>query len=189
MDLIFNKKCPICLEKSGDFFTLSCLHKIHLECCNNLINLKCPLCQEIVKNYPEDIQKNIEKNIISYRKELEEEDREYAARTYSDSYSQIINNIITPQMEIAAAVEYLRDNEIPLICIPEKIEITFYQNQPVPEKGVIFRTIIDTILGYILDHISDYEDDEGFLEEEENPFLFEDLILESRGLNIKIRKL
>jgi hypothetical protein len=201
MNITFNKKCPICLEKNGDLFVLSCLHKIHLDCCRNLVSLKCPLCQENVKNYPENIEAEINNNSKKYKQECEEEDREQLIRSYADAYSQISNERITPQMEIAAAVEYLRDHDIPMRFIPEKIEVTFYSNQPLPPRGMLFRTIIDTVLGYVIEK-SNFEDlnsehpssegcsDEGCSEFlEGNIFEEEDSVLESRGLNIRIRKI
>lgn len=203
MNVTFNKKCPICLEKNGELFDLSCLHKIHLGCCRSLVNLKCPLCQEIVKNYPENIKNEIENNQQKYKQECEEEDRAQLIRTYAESYSQLSNERITPQMEIVAAVEYLRDHDIPMRFIPEKIEITFYQNQPFPPRGVLFRVIIDTVLGYVIEEYSkeDFHDltvetsssslneTSSFENEESSPFENEDLILENRGLNIRIRRI
>lgn len=196
MSFFFNKKCPICLEKGGDMFGLECLHRLHLECCKNLSSLECPLCRKIINNFPSWLNELIEKNIS---KNKEESDRNEFSRTYSNFIYELSNLLIhpTPQMEVIMAVDYLRENDIPLRYIPEVVSITFFKDQPSFEVGFIFCRIVDSILEEILKDIDSVEEDdlldlsrEGVLEDHpENPFLEEDNILETINRKIRVRKI
>lgn len=194
-NFVFNKKCPICLEKTEEMFTLDCLHKIHLDCCLNLNSFQCPLCRHQINNFPETIKEAIEKNIIKYKEDLEREDRDNILRTINENYSSIISNlptISTPQLEIVYALSYLVDNGIPLRYIPEVVSVTLYSNQPKPQPGFFFGVVVDAIIKKITEGIfEENEEDEENEEEddEEDPFLEENILYEDVKRNVRVRTL
>jgi len=180
--LTFNEKCPVCLEKDGDFFSLGCLHKIHLECCENLRSMECPLCRRYMEELPECLQ---EKIIETSKKEEEirlQEEREELSRTYINTHQTFLLHRPTPQMEAIAALDFLRENGIPMFYLPITIEITLFRNNPLPHPGIIFQTILRMILDKIAEDCIDVDleeedDEECFFEEDDNQ------------RNIRVRKL
>lgn len=180
--LSFNEKCPICLEKDGDFFTLGCMHKIHLECCEYLNSLDCPLCRRCMQDLPECLREKITENAKKEEENRIQEEREELSRTYLHTHQSILVFRPTPQMEAISALDYLRENGIPMFYLPSIIEITFFGNNPLPPPGAIFQTII----GMVLDKIEkDCTDDEGEESSDDDCFFEEDDV----ERKVRIRKI
>lgn len=184
-----NKKCPICLEKTGEMFSLDCFHKVHLDCCLNLISFECPLCRKKINNFPDVVKEAIDKNIIKYKDQVEKEERDTILREINENYSSVVSNLPhlpTPQLEIISALTYLIDNGIPLRYIPEVVSVTFYTGQPRPQLGFFFGVIIDLITKKINDDLEgDYDEDD----DDEDPFLEENITLENTMRNVRVRTL
>lgn len=171
--LAFNEKCPICLEKDGSFFSLGCLHKIHLECCENLESLDCPLCRRRMEELPECLRERILENAKKEEENRLSEERAEIVRTYLNAHQDMLASRPTPQMEAIGALDFLRENGIPFFFLPSIIQITLSRNAPLPPSGVIFHTILKMILEYIERECDEgdseeiEEDEECFFEEEE----------------------
>lgn len=153
----YNKKCPICLEKCGEFFFLPCNHKLHLECCIKLTSLDCPLCRTIMSNLPDDLKTIIEDNIQKYKDETNEMERVELSNRYINAIRGFLTFQPTPQMEAIAALDYLRENGIPLQFLPPIIEITLFNNYMI---GTFFNCIINMVISMINETISDNESDD-----------------------------
>lgn len=154
-----NDNCPICLESEGDLYPLSCLHHIHLDCCEGLLKLQCPICRAEIINLPPSIVKTIEANANKYKDECDEESRQNIIR-----HLRTNTNVNTQQLEAASALNFLHEFGIPHNYIPQLVYINLGQESPRPPPGVIFETIIGQSIERIKERlISDEIDDEALL--------------------------
>lgn len=197
----FNKECPICLEsedrkENGNMLILSCLHRIHSKCSEGLTNLKCPLCQQMVINWPPKIQTKIIKNGKRVKKEVEDEEREVLIQE-QQRQQEYINRLRLyinppPKVEIIAALEYLRDQEIPERYIPRNITIARQRNRNNMQPGVLFMTIVSQVLNKINEEIPDINENLTNSDDSDNedPFEFENdqLSIQNPNLNVKFEE-
>lgn len=168
-----DEKCPICLESTEDLFELSCHHKIHLECLNNVPGSTCVICRQEMENLPSEILEKVRSNEKEYKNELEEEDRLLAERS-----SLQLGNLFSvyirppPNIEIRYALLYLKSHGVPLRYIPSSIKIHCPRNHPNPPPGVFFSTLVGHTLQKMKEDISGLEEDHETSESdsEDDPF-------------------
>lgn len=138
--------CPVCLDESNtNLFSLSCLHKIHLECIKKSIKLECPLCRKKPLNLPIPIQKQINKNASQYKEEVEEDNRRQAMESIID------DNFLPPiELEIPMALKYLNSIlKIPLCLIPDiYVEFTDSRLSFIPH-GYLFDIVVTNIVEFL----------------------------------------
>jgi hypothetical protein len=177
----YNESCPVCLTSDDPLHITSCLHRIHLECCKGLNTLQCPLCQQIVTNYPLYIEKQIKANELQFQKKLDDEDRLEAERIERES---VTIPKIAPYHEVAMAIGFLINHDIPIRYIPTDIHINIYKKQPLLE-GTLYNILINYTLGKILNDIDQVLDIKEDIEDD--PFIDENEILSnvSRIFDIK----
>ena len=97
----YSDSCPVCLEKEEKMFKLStCGHKMHLECMDGLISLKCPICKVEMNKLPQKIKKKIENNRKKYKKEIEADNGGHSNDIIHISpmeFIDLIESLITPR--------------------------------------------------------------------------------------------
>lgn len=142
-----NDVCPICLEKEPKMYPLSCSHQLHLECCQGLMKLECPICRSQVINLPKNIVEKIKENIQKYKEEITNQETEEIRRQEDFIRSLLNGNAIdiTPQLEAHQALEYLYEKGIPSNFIQNNVEISPAEDSPLP-RGYIFHTIVSDAL-------------------------------------------
>jgi hypothetical protein len=150
-DKAFNRECPICFSEDDEdsvFLILSCLHRFHEKCLEGHTELTCPTCRQNVVNWPPRLRSKIESNNITFRNELEENDRRALIQHLSSERHRSHYIYIQPplEVELSSALRYLRENEIPFRYIPIEINITVFSRQPQPPPGTFFHVIVDKIL-------------------------------------------
>lgn len=144
----FNTTCPICLvDENDNMIILSCLHRLHEDCCKGLTDLNCPLCNQHVVNWPSKIKEIILDNKKKWKEELDEEDRQ-SALAFQEQNSFLFLQP-PPQVEVMGALQFLRESGFPLQFLPENIEIETQRDAPRFEPGVLFETIIYNIVNRI----------------------------------------
>jgi len=140
--------------------------RLHYDCAKYLTTLNCPLCEQLIDNYPQNIKNQIEINKEKYQKQLDKEDRLEAERI------EIELSVIKKSPlyeEILMAFRYLIYNNIPIRYLPIYIDIKLYKG-PKPE-GMIYNFIINEVLTKIgqdlfdFNELSDDVDDDYFLKE------------------------
>jgi hypothetical protein len=199
----FNEECPVCFSEEGEMLILSCLHKFHEDCLKNHTNLKCPECRQNVLNWPSGLKKEIEKNSKTFVNEMDEEDRQnLQIQENNVERLEMLSNLSMflqppPQLEIMTAFQYLQEQGIPMYYLPHKILVSVKKNQPKPQLGILFNTIIGSIQEKIMKDIYEYNkensdeneentDDDDLDSDEENPFSEENNILENVDRNFKV---
>lgn len=175
----FNEECPVCLDdfsSSEPSHLTSCMHRIHKECTMGLNSMKCPICQSVVLNYTVDILKSIELSSIARSKEIEDEDLT-SLQNYIRAHSLIESRERMPlKQEIHTALLYARNQGIPLVFIPTRIDLLTFENQPLPPEGVVFCVILQNIMMKCLnayensEEVNLYEDISNDYSLEEYPF-------------------
>ncbi len=144
-----NEKCPICLSKKNDMLILSCKHRLHTKCAEGLTNLMCPLCKsEEKKGWPPYLREKILANSIARQDEIEEEERQ---SLIEELHQQMLSQMTLfiqppPQIEIMAAIQYLREHNLPLQYMPINICINIPTSQSQIQPGTLFMAIIGQIL-------------------------------------------
>lgn len=171
----FNTTCPICLDDTGSMIILSCLHRFHEKCCENLTDLNCQLCQQHVINYPPNLKKLIEKNSAARASELVEEDRQNLLQQQETLFSRMaIYMQPPPNIEIMSALQYLRERGVPLKYIPQNVRISVQRGQPRILPGVLFTAIVGQVMERVQKDLGNgelYDDSEDEdVEYEEDPF-------------------
>lgn len=153
-----NDPCPICLEKDGNMYPLSCLHRIHLECMEGFTKLQCPICRAKLLNIPDELRKKIEKNGEVYKEEVCEEERrellEYLERENS------ITQRLPPNVELLLALKYVAELGVPVCLIPSDVTIEIDVDSPLPEPGSIFQNAVKKILELIQNHVIEINEDD-----------------------------
>ena len=196
----FNKDCPACLSADGDFYLMPCMHRMHLECATHMTAMECPLCRASVNNFPRNIQESIASNEQSYQQDLEDEDRQNL-QTREREVREMVGDMslyVSPpaQVEAIAAMQFLRNEGIPLSYLPTNIQISLPRDSPQPPAGTLFYAILGHVMekidqdiqsGDIIGEIQPepYET-EGDGSDEENPFEWEDenLAILSRSVRV-----
>jgi hypothetical protein len=152
------------------------MHRIHKECTMGLNSMKCPICQSVVLNYTVDILKSIELSSIARSKEIEDEDLT-SLQNYIRAHSLIESRERMPlKQEIHTALLYARNQGIPLVFIPTRIDLLTFENQPLPPEGVVFCVILQNIMMKCLnayensEEVNLYEDISNDYSLEEYPF-------------------
>jgi hypothetical protein len=186
----FNTECPICFSEENYMLILSCLHKFHRDCLDGHTSLDCPTCRQPVVNWPPDLKKKILTNSSKLQSELESEDRRRLI-DMQNSESEFMSRMSLflqppPQVEISAAMQYLREQGIPLRYIPESICVGVTKNHPRPAPGVLFSAVISQVMQKVEDDLAcgDLEVEEIELDEE-NPFTDEDEVLMELTRNVR----
>lgn len=146
-EIEYNTKCPICLEEEGEWFLLSCYHKVHIECLKGMVKAICPTCRAET-NFPPNIKDSIENNAKKYEEEKIEEER----REILSMLDQEFDRRPPPQMEIVVALRYLYELGIPPFLIPETITIHIDPTSALPTPGFIFQNTVREILNHIHMH-------------------------------------
>ncbi len=72
----FCNNCPICLDKTDNMFTMSCLHDVHLSCVEGMIKKECPICRQKVTNWPKETLETLNENVKEYKHEVIQEEQE-----------------------------------------------------------------------------------------------------------------
>lgn len=186
----FNTECSICFSDKNPMIILSCLHKFHEECLEGHTNLDCPTCRQNVVNWPPRLKEKIKKNSLNLRDDLESQDRRRLIEA-QERNAEVLSRLSMflqppPEAEIISAMQYLRENGIPLRYIPQGINIRVSKNQPKPIPGVLFSTLVDKVLKSIQEDISSEElEIEENSDDNENPFYDENEILETLSRNVK----
>jgi hypothetical protein len=114
--------CCICLESDG-VYTLDCNHHLHLKCAINMVDNRCPLCREPMKNIPTEIADTIEKNKEKFKKEREEELFQQFVRENNPSI--FISRI---NAAIRMALIELHNRGVPQRFIPTDVRIQTFGN-------------------------------------------------------------
>ena len=206
----FNTECPVCFEEEGNMIILSCLHRFHEECLQGHINLNCPQCRQYVVNWPPSLKKKIEENSKQFSSELDEEDRQNLVDQQINENRNFLSQMTMflqppPQVEVATALNFLRDRGIPMRYLPRKIRIAVKRGQPRPQPGVLYHAVIGQVLEQIQEDIhrgnievifsngeeslfeeDSYEDSSSSDDDEEDPFLQENMILEDLDFNCNV---
>jgi len=197
----FNEECPVCLSNIGEMHLMSCMHRIHLDCASRLISLECPLCRSGVNNFPESIREKIITEKQKYQNELEEEDRRNL-ETREREIREIIGEnslYVSPpvQIEAVSAMQFLRNQGIPLSYLPTNIQISLPGDSPRPPPGTLFYAILGHVMekidqdlrsgeifGTPLSEPYEPEDDSS---DEENPFEWENENLSILSRSVQVR--
>lgn len=158
-DSHFNTECPVCFSddtESSPMHMMPCMHRLHLECAIHLTSFECPLCRVKINNFPKNIHDSIVKNERERRDEIELDDRRALQNALQNTISppQAVPSEPPLQLEVIAALQYLRDQGIPLRYIPVNIVVKVPRNSPRPPEGVIFSVILNHILCQISKDIS-----------------------------------
>ena len=187
----FNIECPICFDEDGDMIILSCLHRFHEICLEGHTNLDCPKCRQHVINWSPSLKEKIIKNSKEFTLELNEADRRNIIQNENEFLSTMSMFLQPPpQLEVASALNFLRDNGIPMRYLPRRIRIVLKKGHPRPQPGVLFNGIISQILDqiqYNLQH--EKEEENGTLSEDENeedPFSYENEELEELNFSCNV---
>ena len=181
----FNTECPICFSENGKMIMLSCFHRFHEECLGGHTNLNCPQCRQHVVNWPPLLKEKIEKNSKKFQSELDEEERQNILENELQENRRFLSRVAMilqppPQVEVETALQYLRDNGIPMRYLPRKIKIVVRRGQPRMDPGILFNAIISQVMEHIHEDIKNNianasEEDDGcfIFSEDEDPFLEE----------------
>lgn len=208
----FNVECPVCFGEEGNMIILSCLHRFHEDCLECHTDLNCPRCRQRVVNWPPILKNKIEENSKQFTSELDEEDRQNLIEQQINDNRNFLSQLTMflqppPQIEVATALNFLRDRGIPTRYLPRKIKISVRRGQPRPQPGVIYHAVIGQvqeniqedihrgIIGVVIsneDSSSEFydegdSDDESSSEsDEEDPFFEENMILEDLDFNCNV---
>lgn len=186
----FNTECPICFLDDGHMLILSCLHKFHRKCLEGHTSLECPTCRQSVVNWPPELKRKLQENQSKLQSDLEISDRRRLI-DMQNSQSEFLSSMSLflqppPQIEISAAMQYLREQGIPLRYIPESICVGITKNHPRPSPGVLYSAVISQVMQKVEDDLAS-----GELEVEEvdfdqdNPFVNEDEALMELTRNVR----
>ena len=137
----YNKVCPICWDE-GNTFSLSCHHHIHIECARGLTDVCCPICRSAVTNWPSELKDKISDNQQLRREEIEEEERQEIIGQFQSGTQMTLVFNPPPQVEIAAAQQYLAEKGIPSCYVPTRVNIRSPIGHPRPPVGVLFAAIV-----------------------------------------------
>lgn len=199
----FNTECPVCFGEEGDMIILSCFHRFHEECLRGHTDLKCPQCRQHVVNWPPSLKKKIEENSKQFTSELDEEDRQNLIEQQVNQNTNFLSQMAIflqppPQVEVATALNFLRDKGIPMRYLPRKIKIAIRRGQPRPQPGVLYHAVIGQILEQVQEDIynsniestpsneeESYENSSSD-DDEEDPFFEENMILEDLDFNCNV---
>jgi len=192
VDVSLEDVCPICLEKEGSLFTPSCKHLIHLDCAKQMTDPICPMCRGSLEgDLPEEILTSIQENHQRYQNHLEAEDRQRLASSQMQM-GRMMAIYVRPRpfVEVRYALDYLRQQGVPLGYLPQRITIKLPANHPKPQPGVIFSTLIGQAVERMEKDAnqddSDTEDESGGSDSEENPFESEDQRLQHLAAQIEV---
>jgi hypothetical protein len=156
----FNEECPICLTDEGDMHLSPCMHRLHLTCAEGMGTLNCPLCKEIITNFPNKIKKKINANTKKYeRDKIQEEHEELRQQMGGLNINQHeMDRIHSTFIEIISAFQYLQDNLIPSQYIPVETDIILPIDSPILSQGSVFTAIITNALERVMFDIENYDE-------------------------------
>ena len=178
-----NELCAICLENDPDksnFYPLSCLHKFHLTCLEQMVDIKCPLCRKEAINLPKSTKKIIAQNRVKRNEEIYNEEKK-------EIISQYISQEPPIQIQIVYAAEMLMQQGVPADYLPETVDITIQdRNSPRPSFASIYINAVATRLQEILS-LDDADDENGSESGDENINEIIDSIMPSIIENIFLR--
>lgn len=134
-------KCPICLESSMNMFTLSCGHRMHTSCLENLVKLECPMCRKEPTNLDDELKEKILKNVEDRKEELDQQDRQEILDQLEQAEVHIPIVI-----EIDAARRFLQDQGVPSELFPE---VDLENSDTEVPRGYVFQQIVAECLHLI----------------------------------------
>lgn len=143
----FNEECPICLCSEGKMHIANCKHQLHSSCAKDMLSLKCPLCQQLIQNYPPSIKNKIIKNEQKSIKEME--------------VVSLPPHLTLSNLEVINAINFLSEIGIPQVLYPIVINVDL---ENAPPEGLIFSSVIGGVMEYIenLMENSDENNDDSF---------------------------
>ena len=161
-----NDNCPICLESLTDnthpleSITLSCHHVVHTECTQQLIRPNCPLCNQLVLNFPRDLLERIDENAKRYRDEVEQDNLRELLRSFErESAEQYSAEAFTasPHLQAFYAIAWLREHGIPFSRIPDHLTVEMDEASRVlaSQPYAIFHAIISLVINELSHELTD----------------------------------
>ena len=193
----FNKECPACFSDEGELYMMSCMHRMHSECAKHLISTECPLCRETVSNFHDNVIQSIAENEKIFQRDLEIEDREMLLnreRQIDTILGGLLSAQTPSQIEVISAMQFLRNEGIPLSYIPTNIHISVPRDLPRLSPGTLFYAIVGHVMEKINQDLQfgnaeepepfDHEEDN---DDEENPFEWEDENLSILSRSVQVR--
>lgn len=173
----YNEDCPICFSSVGEMHLTPCMHQLHIECAKGMSKVECPLCMAEVSNFPLEVVKQIKSNGEEYQSKLDREDFENFVAYQNERENTVSTIHVSPplRVEIASAMQFLKESGIPLEYIPTSVKLSIIQDNPTIPQGTLFYAIVGHAIEKVAKDIKDFSDSNigsssSDDDDEENPF-------------------